>query len=263
MLGLMAAIFVATGSLFGPVGAASALALAVLTVFWGFWNTAGKLDAIGAVEVTNPKILKMVASLAAKAGIPAPAVFEIAEKQPNALMLGPTPHQAVLVLTAGLRKRLTDSEFAAVVGHELAHVHFRDGLSASIGVAFLSAITSLALLLGLVGLAARRSGGGFILALAIAAPVIGLVCLMAMGRSAEYRADKFAAELCGDPRDLIAALRKLDAFTRRIVNDTALAQPALASLHIVDPFPGTWLSRLFSTHPRIEKRIARLEKLAN
>jgi len=256
----MAGVFVAIGSLFGPVGAAFALALAVVTGFWSFWSTAGKLAAIGAVEVTDPKIIAMVAGLAAKAGIPAPPVFEIPEKQPNALVLGPTPHQAALVLTTGLRKRLTDRELAAVVGHEIAHIRSRDTMSATIGVTILSAVTSLALLLGLLGFVLRRNGGGPLIALAILTPVLVLIVHLAASRSREYAADRFAAEMVGMDQ-MIAALRNLDISSRKSANTVAFNRPELASLFIVDPLPQSWLGRVFSTHPPLLKRIERLERM--
>jgi heat shock protein HtpX len=155
----MAAIFGAIGSLFGVQGAAYAVALCIVIAFWGFWSTPAKLAAIGAVEVTDLKIIALVRELAARAGLPAPRVFEINERQPNALALGPNPQQAVLVMTTGLRKRLSRAELAAVLGHELAHIRCRDTLSATIGMMFLTAIASLALLLGLIGLVAGRNSG--------------------------------------------------------------------------------------------------------
>lgn len=257
----MAALFVAIGSLFGAVGAATALALAIMTVFWSFWSTPAKLRAIGAVEITNPHLIAMVARLAAKAGIPTPRVFQIQEAQPNALAFGPNPDQAVIVLTAGLQSLLTERELSAVIGHELGHICYRDFLAATLGITFLDAIISLALILGLIGLALRRNGGGVILALALLFPLIALVLHLAMSRSTEYRADRFGAELCGNPRDLISALQKLEDQSRYIANEAAIAQPAFASTFVVDPFPDTWLSRIFSTHPATQRRIARLERL--
>jgi heat shock protein HtpX len=257
----MAAIFGSIGSLFGLQGAAYAVALSVVIAFWGFWSTPSKLAAIGAVEVTDPKIIALVHELSARAGIPAPRVFEINERQPNSLALGPNRLQAVLVITAGLRKRLSRRELAALLGHELAHIRYRDTLSATIGITFLTAIASLALLLGLIGLLVGRNGGGLIIGLAILAPLTGLVVHTAMSRSNEYRADRFGADLSGDPKHLISALLKLECAAKRVRNSTVLNQPVLTSLFVVDPAPGSWINALFSTHPPIERRIARLEAM--
>ena len=257
----MAAIFGSIGSLFGVQGAAYAVALSIVIAFWSFWSTPAKLAAIGAVEVTDPKIITLVGELAARAGVPAPRVFEIKERQPNALALGPSPQQALLVMTSGLRKRLSRPELAAVLGHELAHIRYRDTLSATIGMTFLTAIASLALLLGLIGLVVGRNGGGMIIGLAILAPLTGLVVHTAMSRSNEYRADRFSADLFGDPKHLITALRKLDSAAKRLRNATVLHRPVLTPLFVVDPAPGSWVNALFSLHPPIERRIARLEAL--
>jgi heat shock protein HtpX len=257
----IAAIFGAIGSVFGVQGAAYAISLSIVMAFWSFWSTPAKLAAIGAVEVTDPKLIALVRDLAARAGVPAPRVFEIDERQPNALTLGPNPRHAVLVLTAGLRKGLSRAELTAVLGHELAHIRYRDTLSATIAVALLTAIASLALLLGLIGFVVGRNGGGLIVGLAILAPLIGLLLHTAMSRSNEYRADRLGGNLSGDPKHLITALRKLDAAAKRIQSPTAVGRPALTSLFVVDPAPGSWISALFSSHPPITRRIARLEAM--
>jgi heat shock protein HtpX len=257
----MATIFGAIGSLFGVQGAAYAAALSVVIAFWGFWSTPSKLAAIGAVEVTDPKMIALVHELSARARIPAPRVFEMHERQPNALALGPNPQQAVLVMTTGLRKRLSRAELAAVLGHELAHIRYRDTLVATIGMTFLTAIASLALFVGLIGLLVGRNSGGLIIGLAILAPLTGLVVHTAMSRSNEYRADQFGADLSGDPKHLISALLKLDSAAKRVRNSTVLNRPVLTPLFVVDPTPGSWINALFSTHPPIERRIARLEAM--
>jgi heat shock protein HtpX len=259
----MAAIFGAIGSLFGIQGAAYAVALSIVIAFWGFWSTPAKLAAIGAVEVTDPKIITLVGELAARAGVPAPRVFEINERQPNALALGPNPNQAALVLTSGLRNRLSQAELRAVLGHELAHIRYRDTLSATTGMTFLTAIASLAVLLGLVGLLVGRNAGGMIIGFAILTPLTGLIVHAAMSRSNEYRADRFGANLSGDPRHLITALRKLESAANRVRNPTARNRPVLTPLFVVDPAPGSWVNALFSNHPSIEARTARLEAMCS
>ena len=149
-----------------------------------------------------------------------------------------------------------------MLGHEISHIRHRDCLAAGIGSSLVGAIVSLALVLGALGFAMRRQGGGALIALAVVAPVAALLLHLAAGRSAEYRADREGAELAGGAESMIAALLRLDAASRRLASRTALQRPALASLFIVDPLPGTWWARWFSTHPPIAKRIRRLEMLA-
>lgn len=194
--------------------------------------------------------------------MPVPQLYEIEDIQPNAFAIAANPNSGVVVLTSALCAELNASELRAVIAHEIAHIRNRDMLTNTIATTFVGAIASLALLLGLLGIAARRYGGGFIILVAILAPLTGLILRLAISRSFEYRADRDAACLCGCTKDLISALRRLDALTRRIQCDTAVLNPAIATLFIVDPLPQSWLGALFSVHPPLEKRIARLEAMS-
>ena len=260
LLGLVAAIFAGLGWLFGADVAAVALAVAVAAVFWEA-SPDTLLSRLGARKIAEVELLATVRRLAERAGVPAPAVFEIEERQANAFAAGLTPSSAALVLTTGLRRTIRGAELEAVLGHEIAHIRNRDTLAAGIGASLVGAIVSLALVLGALGFAMRRQGGGALIALAVVAPVAALVLHLAAGRSSEYRADRDGAELAGGPENMIAALRRLDAASHRLVNKTAMRRPALAALFIVAPLPATWLSRVFSTHPPIAARIRRLEML--
>lgn len=264
LVGMLAALFAAIGSLFGMVGAAVALAIAIIISFWSFWSAAPNiLAALHAVPCTDAGVLCATSVLAASAAIPTPFIYEIEDAQPNAFALGPNPQSAVVILTSALSAHLTRSEINAVIAHELAHIRNRDTLVCTIATTFVSAIASLALVLGLVGLAVRRHGGGVIIFLAILAPLIACILRFALSRSVEYRADRDAAYLCGRPRVLISALRKLDQFSHSIQSQSASAQPVLASLYIIDPLPKSWLGKIFCTHPPIAQRIARLEAMCD
>jgi heat shock protein HtpX len=260
----MAALFVAIGSLFGTEGAAWALALSIVISFWSFWGSGpAVLRAAGAREITveeDRDLLKMVSKLAAKAGIPMPHVFEVEAGQPNAFAVGANPQQASIVLTSGLRALLYGPELGAIIAHEIAHIKSRDTLAATIGVSFLDAIVSLSLLLALVGMAARKHGGGFAIALAIFFPFTALILLLAASRSREYAADRYGAELTGGPRWMISALRYLQIEGER-PNQIAMHAPATASLWFIDPLAHTWFRLLLSTHPDTASRIRRLEEM--
>jgi heat shock protein HtpX len=262
LLGLIIAPFAAIGLLFGTAGAAAALALAVATALWSFWHTGPAILAqCGARHVTDRNLIEAVQELAAKAGIPAPRILEIQETHPNVFALGSDPAHAAIIVTLGLRTRLTGDELRAVMGHEISHIARRDTLRATVGVTLMSAIATLALRLGLIGLAVRRQGGGALLFLIILAPLSALVLCLAAARSREYQADHDGALLCGSPDDLIRALIKLDASARRVASITANDQPALAALFIVNPLPNAWVGRLFAAHPPISKRIERLRAI--
>jgi heat shock protein HtpX len=261
---MLAILFALIGSLFGIVGAAVALAIVVCLTFWSFWSAASDaLACTGAVLCKDIHVLAAAAKLAERAAIPVPCIYEIEDAQPNAFAIGPNPQSAVVVLTSALSAELTEAELAAVVAHELAHIRNRDTLVCTIAATFVNAIASLALVLGLIGLAVRRHGGVAIIFLALLAPIIALILKFALSRSAEYRADRDAAALCGHPRYLISALQKLDLVSRSVQSNSAALQPAFASLYIVDPLPQSWLGMLFSAHPPLARRIARLEAMGN
>jgi heat shock protein HtpX len=259
LVGLIAAPFAAIGLLFGLVGAATVLAIAVAAALWSFWHTGPAILAqCGARYVTDRNLIAAVEELAAKAGIPAPRLLEIQETHPNAFALGSDPDHAAIVVTLGLRTRLTGDELRAVIGHEISHIAHRDTLRATVGVTLMSAIATLALRLGLIGLSVRRQGGGALMFLVVLAPLSALVLHFATARSREYQADREGALLCGNPDDLIRALVKLDASARRIASITANDQPALAALFTVNPLPNSWVGRLFAAQPPIARRIERL-----
>jgi heat shock protein HtpX len=265
MLVAMGALFVWIGSLvFDEVGMAAALALSIVISFWSFWTTgAAIIRATGARELTVEKdraLLDIVSKLSADAGLPMPRVFEIDDPHPNALAVGANPGVASLILTKSVRKLLPKDQIAPLIAHELGHIKARDTVAATVGAMFLEAIILVALILGFFGMAMRKHGGGLMIALAIFTPVIALILHLAASRSREYEADRFGAELLGSPQPMIAVLRKLAKVTAR-PNQYALHAPATAALWFIDPLAGTWLSRIFSTHPDIPKRIARLERL--
>jgi heat shock protein HtpX len=263
LLALIVAPFALIGFLFGPAAAAVALGLAGAIVLWSFRHTGPAILArCGARPVRDRNLIEAVQDLAAQAGIPAPRILEIQESHPNAFALGSDPAHAAIVLTLGLRSRLTGDELRAVMGHEISHIARRDTLRATIGVTLMSAIAALALRLGLIGLSVRRQGGGALLFLAIFLPLSALVRRLAAPRSREYQADRGAALLCGNPDDLIGALHKLDASSRRVASITANDQPALAALCSVNPLPNSWIGRLFAAQPPVARRIERLREFS-
>jgi heat shock protein HtpX len=259
LLGTIVVPFAAIGFLFGSAGAAVAAAIAVAVVLWSFWHTGPAiLTQCGARATADRDLIEAVEELAVKAGIPAPHLLEIDENHPNAFALGSDPAHAAVVVTLGLRRRLTAAELRAVMAHEISHIARRDTLRATLGVTLMGAIAALALRLRLIGLAIRRQGGGALLFLAIFAPLSALVLRFAAPRARAYQADQEGARLCGNPDDLIRALIKLDAAARRVASITANDQPALSALFIVNPLPNSWVGKLFAAQPPIAQRIERL-----
>jgi heat shock protein HtpX len=262
-LGLIVAPFALIGLWFGTVGAAVALGMAIAIVLWSLRLTGPAILAqCGARVVTDQNLVDAVQELAAKAGIPAPRLLEIQETHPNAFALGFDPAHAAIIVTLGLRSRLTAGELRAVLGHEISRIAHRDTLRATLGVTLMSPIAALALRLGLIGPAVHRQGLGALMFLAFLAPVSALVRRLAGSRAWQYRADREGALYCGHPNDLITALGKLDVSTRRVFSITANDQPAVAALFIVNPLPNSWVGRLFTRQPPISKRIERLESFS-
>ncbi len=260
------------GALGGQSGMVFAFLMAAGMNFFSYWYSDKiVLRMYGAREVgpnDAPAFYGMVERLAIKAGLPMPRVYIIPSESPNAFATGRNPQHAAVAATEGIMRILTGEELEGVMAHELAHVQNRDILVSTIAATFAGAISMLGSMLqwgALLG-AGRSSdeeeGGGMAgaLVMAIVAPLAAMLIQMAVSRSREYLADASGARICGNPLALAGALRKLHNAAHAI--PMAEAQPASAHLFIVNPLTGGGMRTLFSTHPPMEERIARLESLA-
>lgn len=269
LLVLLTLILVWAGAAFGgKQGMTIALIFALGMNFFAYWfSDKIVLRMYGAREVTEieaPELYGIVRRLAQKAGMPMPRVYIIEEDQPNAFATGRNPSHAAVAVTTGIMRILNQEELAGVIGHELSHIRHRDILVSTIAATIAGAISYLAQMAQWAAFFGHRDdeeGGNPIAALImmIVGPIAALIVQMAISRSREYLADEGGARLVGNPRYLANALRKLHLASQKIPMD---ANPATSHMFIVNPFSGGGLFRLFSTHPPIEERIARLESMS-
>ena len=255
MSGLLIAI---GGSLGGSGGAMTALVFAGVMNFGSYWFSADiVLRTAHAKEIKreqDPALFDMIADVARASGMPMPRVYVMDEAQPNAFATGRSPKHAAVAVTTGIRQLLTDRELRGVLGHELAHVKNRDILTSSVVATIASAISMLAWM-GMWFGGNRRNGG---LIAIIVAPIAATLIQLAVSRSREFEADHDGAEIVHDPEALASALQKLDMGSRR----TTMQVPAsTAHMYIVNPFAGLRSTQLFSTHPPVAERIARLRRM--
>lgn len=269
LLGVLTALIVWIGGLFGGTqGMFFAFILAMGMNFFSYWYSDKiVLRMYHATEVKPedaPGLYDAVARLAANAGLPMPRLYIIPEQAPNAFATGRDPEHAVIAVTEGLLKNMNDEEAIGVLAHEMAHVKNRDILIGSIAATMAGAIMILASMArwsAFLGGGSRdeEGGGGLggvgLIIMSILAPLGAMVIQMAISRSREYAADALGAHLAGNPRGLASALEKLGAYSRRIPME---ANPSTAHMFIVNPLSGGSLMNLFSTHPPIEERVARL-----
>jgi len=249
------------------LGLAMAVAMNFVSYFFSDRIALAMYSAQPVNETQNPTVYRRLAPLMAglcqRMGLPMPKLWVIPEHSPNAFATGRNPRHASVAVTVGLLELMDDRELEGVLAHELGHIRNRDILISSIAATLAAAITFIARMAFWFG--GRRdseedsgSALGSLLML-IVAPIAALLIQMAISRTREYAADATAAEAAGNPWGLASALKKLDAFSRRIPME---ASPATAHMFIVMPFGGGGLMRLFSTHPPIEERIRRLQALA-
>ena len=269
MFALMLLFIWVGGAIGGRSGMTIALVLALLMNLGTYWFSDKIVLAMyRAREVTEaeaPGLYSIVRGLSQKAGLPMPRVYIIDADQPNAFATGRNPKHAAVAVTTGIMRILTDEELAGVIAHELAHIKHRDILISTIAATIAGAISYLAhmaqwaLLFG--GFSRDDDEGGNPIAaliIMIVAPLAAVIVQMAISRSREFAADAGGAKIAGNPRWLASALRKLEMASRRIPLN---ANPATSHLFIVNPLSGQSLMKLFSTHPPIEERIARLESM--
>jgi heat shock protein HtpX len=220
-------------------------------------------------EAAAPGLFRMVRSLAMRAGIPMPRVYVIPGDTPNAFATGRNPSHAAVAVTEGIMRVLDEEELEGVLAHELAHVKNRDTLTMTIAATLAGAITYLAHMAqwGAMFGGMRRDeddeghGGGVFGALMMAflAPIAAMLIQMAISRAREFQADATGARIAGKPWPLARALEKLEQASKMLPME---ASPSTAHLFIVNPLHAGALMRLFSTHPPIEERVARLRAMA-
>jgi heat shock protein HtpX len=206
-----------------------------------------------------PVLTGIVRQLAARARLPMPRVYIIDSPHPNAFATGRDPDHAAVAATTGLLGLLDREEVAAVLAHELGHVRNRDTLIMTMTATIAGAIAMIANFGFFFRGGSGRSNPLALLAAVLVAPFAAMIVQLAISRTREYGADRAGAEISGNPRALVSALRKLDAVAARVPSPVAMRNPAAASLYIVR---GTGRDSLFSTHPDTANRIAALEQIA-
>jgi heat shock protein HtpX len=270
MVGLTVLLVFLGGAFGGRQGMIFAFIFALATNMFSYWfSDKIVLRMYGAQEATEaeaPMLWGVTHDLALKMDMPMPKVYVIPSDSPNAFATGRNPKHAAVAATRGILRMLTREELEGVMAHELGHVRNRDILIGTIAAAIAGAISLLAnmaqwaMIFG--GFGGRRDdnegSGGVIggILMIILAPIAALLIQMAISRSREYQADATGARICGNPLWLANALRKLEVGSQRVPLD---ANPATAHMFIVNPLRGGGLRNLFSTHPPLEDRIARLE----
>jgi heat shock protein HtpX len=266
-------LVLAGGALGGQQGMVIAFVLAFVMNVGSYWfSDKIVLRMYGAQPVDEaqaPGLYRIVRELAAEAKIPVPPIYIIQDDSPNAFATGRNPSHAAIAVTEGILRILSEDELKGVLAHELSHVKNRDTLIMTIAATLAGAITYLAQMAQWAAIfgGGRRSddeggggGGGLIgmLLMAILAPIAAMLVQMAISRGREFEADASGARLCHRASGLERALAKLEAAARQ---EPLNATPATAHLFIVNPLTSGGLATLFSTHPPIEERIARLRAM--
>lgn len=238
-------------------GVVIALVLSVLMNFGGYWFSdtivLKMYNARPVAQADAPGLYEAVADLSQKAQIPMPKVYVIASDAPNAFATGRNENHAAVAVTSGLLNLMSRDEIEGVVAHELSHIKHKDILISTLAATVAGAVVLLSRWSVFFG----SDEGGLLGAVAIAviAPVAAALVQAAISRSREYEADAGSAAITGNPQALAAALLKLSAAGRQ---KPLQANPATAHLFIVNPLSGETIMSWFSTHPPIEKRVARL-----
>jgi heat shock protein HtpX len=271
MLVLTALLIIVGSVIGGKNGAIYFFIFAAVINFVMYWMSDKiVLRMYGAKQVTQgeaPELYQIVGELTNKASLPMPKVYIMENDSPNAFATGRNPEHAAVAVTTGILRILSKEELMGVIGHELSHIRHRDILISTIAATFAGAISMLAraaqwgAIFG-VGRSDDEEGGGgnflFTLVFTIVASIAAMLIQMAISRSREYLADEGGAHL-SHPLSLARALGKLEIAAQRIPMG---ANPSTAHMFIVNPLRGGGVLSLFSTHPPIEERIARLEEMA-
>lgn len=270
LLTLLTVLLVFAGRIFGGTGGmAIALVLAVVMNVSAYWFgdkiALSMAKARPVTETEAPELFRVVRDLARKAQLPMPRVYVIEQAAPNAFATGRDPDHAVVAVTAGILEVVSERELRAVLAHELGHVGNRDTLVMAIVASVAGAISMLAqmaqwsMIFGGRGDDDEGVNPIAMLVGIIVLPIAAMFVQLAISRSREFGADDSGAALSGDPLALASALRKLDAYSKKV---PLAVNPGVAHLFVVQPLIPHGMGSLFATHPPVEARVARLEKIA-
>jgi heat shock protein HtpX len=270
LLGLLTALLLFVGQMVGGMnGLIIAGVIVIILNFGSFWFSdkivLAMYRAKPLTENDTPNIIRIVRELTQEAKLPMPKVYMIPSESPNAFATGRSPKHAAVAVTQGIVKLLSTSELKGVIAHELAHVKNRDTLISTV-------VGTIAGVIGFVAAMARWSAifGGFggrdgdnnivgLLVLAIVTPLIAVLIQLAISRSREYLADESGAVFVHNPNALADALEKLDANIKH--NPLRMGSPSTAHLFIANPFRGSGVLNLLSTHPPMKERVRRLRSM--
>jgi len=272
LLGLLTGIILGIGQLFGgSQGLVIAFVFALLINFGSYWFSDKIVLAMyHAREVSGddaPELYRTVQNLTVRAQLPMPRLYVIPSESPNAFATGRDPQHAAVAVTEGILRIMNREELEGVIAHELSHVKNRDILIGTIAatlagvVMMLASMARWAAIFG-VGRSDRdEEGGGGILGMilmSVLAPIAAMMIQMAISRSREFLADATGAKIAGNPLGLASGLAKLARASEMVPLE---ARPETAHMFIVSPLTGGSFLSLFSTHPPVEERIARLRAM--
>ncbi|MCG6533092.1 MAG: zinc metalloprotease HtpX [Syntrophales bacterium LBB04] len=271
LLGALTGLLMLIGGYFGgKQGVVIAFIFAAAMNFGAYWFSDKLIlrmyNAQEVGESQAPQLYAMVKDLAMKAGLPMPKVYIVPGDTPNAFATGRNEDHAVVAVTEGILRMLNKEELEGVIAHELTHIKNKDMLIGSIAATFAGAIVMLANMAqwaAIFGGSSRddsEEGSGVIglIMMAILAPIAATIIQMAISRSREYLADEGGARVSGKPYGLAGALEKISKASQAVPME---ANPSTAHMFIVNPLTGKSLMNLFSTHPPIEDRVARLRSM--
>ncbi|MGH8007961.1 MAG: zinc metalloprotease HtpX [Candidatus Binatia bacterium] len=274
LLGALTGLIMVIGQwLGGSQGLVIAFAFAVIMNVGSYWfSDKIVLKMYGARQVSEaeaPMFYRIVHNLALRVGMPMPKLYIIPSEAANAFATGRNPQHAAVAVTEGIMRLMNERELTGVLAHELSHVKNRDILISTIAATLAGVIMMVAdmarwsAIFGGMSRSDEDEGGGGgiigLIAMSIFAPLAAMVIQMAISRTREFAADDTGARMSGDPLGLASALGKLGMASERIPLD---ASPQTSHLFIVNPLSGRSLMQLFSTHPPLEERIARLQRMA-
>jgi len=263
LLGSLMGLCLFVGSFYGQGGLVIGLIFGgAMNLFAFFFSDKIAVAAMGGREVneqTGGDLYQMVRTLSERAGLPMPKVYVCPQEAPNAFATGRSPSKGAVAVTQGALRLLDHEEMEGVIAHELAHIKNRDTLTSTIAATIAGVLGYLAQMSLFFGGGSRdREGANPLIGIvgAIIAAVGASLIQAAISRSREFVADADGARIAGSPHGLISALRKLEAYSKRIPMDNP--NPAANNLFIVEPFCGNSVTKLFATHPPTEARVEAL-----